>query len=221
MATLAKGVMRPRSAMLGQFDTFYTCELLVHNRGMDDLGIVRDITALTPRTRFRQDWRAALAGAYMADLTSRVLQPREQADETYRLLSSGLDALESTGWKPPIIFRYELRLLDILGLAPKLRRCACCNKRFAPPDAAWFSARHGGMRGSCCPARSGMEQNVEPDVRAVLDWWDRSEGWKAACSARCTPGQMRAAHGLLGDFLAYHTEQPEAPRRATFDFVGF
>ncbi len=54
VATLIKGSQRPKSLFLGQYDLFYTCELLFYRHERDGLHIARECTPLTRRDRLRR-----------------------------------------------------------------------------------------------------------------------------------------------------------------------
>ena len=42
VTTLVKGAVRPKSAFLGQYDLFYTCDLLYYARATADLHALRE-----------------------------------------------------------------------------------------------------------------------------------------------------------------------------------
>ena len=66
IATMVKGSQRPRSLFLGQYDLFYTCELLYHRRERGGLHIARECSPLKWREGLRRDWRAAAAASSWA-----------------------------------------------------------------------------------------------------------------------------------------------------------
>lgn len=219
LTTLAKGALRPRNAMLGQFDQFYSCELIYYAREKDMVFITREITALATRPRFRTDWRASLAAQYLADLTDRIMPRHEPAPELFDLLEQGLDEFNARGWHPPSLYFHELRLLETLGLHPKLDRCAVCNQPFASGHRAFFSARRGGMVCSSCP-RDGEGHAAGADILAILAHWQRGRDWQVARTARCTPAQLATIRVLTGDFLHYHLDLPPAARDATLNLLA-
>ena len=49
MATIAKGAQRPKSLLLGQYDLFYTCEILFYPRERTGLHVLRECAPLAPR----------------------------------------------------------------------------------------------------------------------------------------------------------------------------
>jgi len=206
--------MRPRNAMLGQFDHLYTCELIYYAQDRDAVYITREITPIQPRTRFRRDWRASVAASYIGDLAARVAPHHEPTPELFHLLDQALNELEQRGWHAPSLFLFEIRLLDLLGFAPKLNGCASCNQPFKSGHSARFSSRRGGMICDACHEPSETYA-IGADVLAMLKFWQSADEWSAARTARCTPRQLETVRHLLGDFLVYHLELKPGIRRET------
>ena len=49
VATSVKGAVRPKSAFLGQYDLFYTCELIYYARTKGELHAIREASAFDAR----------------------------------------------------------------------------------------------------------------------------------------------------------------------------
>ena len=49
LTTSIKGAVRPKSAFLGQYDLFYTCELLYYEREHAGVHVARECSPLAPR----------------------------------------------------------------------------------------------------------------------------------------------------------------------------
>ena len=75
ISTLIKGSQRPKSWLLGQYDLFYTCELLFYAKANEDLHMIRECAPLAPRSGLRQNWRACAAASFVADLLYRISPP--------------------------------------------------------------------------------------------------------------------------------------------------
>ena len=46
VTTLVKGAVRPKSSFLGQYDLFYTCELVYYARAKSELHAIREVSPL-------------------------------------------------------------------------------------------------------------------------------------------------------------------------------
>ena len=117
IASAVKGAVRPKSRFLGQYDLFYTCELLFYARERNGLHATRECTPLDTRSRLRTDWRAFACASYICDLVLRAGIAGHQ-HELYELSVTALDSLCTHGAKPPFLFWFELQFLATLGLAP-------------------------------------------------------------------------------------------------------
>jgi len=205
ISTLAKGAMRPRNPLLGQFDQLYTCELVYYAHERESVFITREVAPLSVRSRLRANWRGAMAGLYMADLVARIMPAHEPAPELFHLLEDVLTCLDEQGWFLPIPLLFELRLLTQLGLAPRLDRCASCDRVFENGDRTRFDVKQGGMVCRACKP-SGHFPEVGADVLAILTLWQRAAGWNIARTSRCSSGQLTSVRELLGEFIGYHLD---------------
>lgn len=218
ISTLAKGAMRPRNPLLGQFDQLYTCELIYYAHERESVFITREVAPLSVRPRLRSDWRGTMAGLYMADLVARIMPAHEPAPELFHLLEEALTCLDEHGWFLPVPMLFELRLLSRLGLAPRLDRCALCDRTFENGDRARFDVKQGGMVCRACRA-SGTFPEMGADVLAILTLWQRSTGWTIARTSRCSPEQLASVRELLGEFLGYHLDLGPRSRDMTMGLL--
>ncbi|MDF3129990.1 DNA repair protein RecO [Kiritimatiellaeota bacterium B1221] len=120
ISTLIKGSQRPKSWLLGQYDLFYTCELLFYARSNEDLHMIRECYPINRRPAFRNNWRACAGASFVSDLLYRISPPMAVANELYTFATQTLDHLEAGNINPALLFWFELKVLDDLGLAPDL-----------------------------------------------------------------------------------------------------
>ncbi len=221
LTTVVKGSQRPKSAFLGQYDLFYTCELLFYAREHNQAHIIRECSPLEPRTAFRKDWRACAAASYLASLVSHISPVGAPQPELYALLESLLDHLAQHGADESALFWFELRLLDHLGFAPRLQSCMDCARDLDPsPLHTGFSYARGGLLCPACARDShGSSPPIAPDILGMLRGWQRAPSLQAARAIRHTPRQTQQAAGLLGVFLSYHLDTPLDSRSIALDIL--
>jgi DNA repair protein RecO (recombination protein O) len=214
IATLIKGALRPKSAFIGQFDLFYTCELLYYIRDRAGLHIARECTPLKPRAPLREKWRACLGASYLADLCARALPDAAAAPPIFDWLDAALDELAEGETPLETILRAELAFLDLLGLRPVLDRCAVCGN---PAGRTSFFAAAGGGRlcGRCAP-RARNAHPAPPDALAILAGWQFAQSPREARAIRCSTRQARDIEALLGAFLCHHLELDPVSRRLAY-----
>ena len=220
LATLLKGAHRPRSMFLGQVDLFYTCELVWYPRDRGTLAIARECCPLKTRDRLRTDWKAAALASYLAGLTAQVSPPEAPHPGLFELLDDALDQVAAGTTGAPVLFWFELKLLEKLGLAPRLERCAACGALLHPSRGADFVVARGGL---ICPHCSGSETSgrprAAPDVVAMMSAWQQAAAPQGPARTRLRPSQWAAVETLLGEFLAYHLDVLPQGRAIALDVL--
>lgn len=214
LVTLIKGSQRPKSLFLGQYDLFYTCELLFYNRDRDGWLIARECNTLSARDRFRTDWRACLAASYLCDLVRTCVPHRTPAPELFQLLHRALEDLNARGADLIHLLWFELALLQKLGLTPQFTACIeCGTSMINQPGAHWVGAR-GGMVCRSCHQRS-QEHGIPlpPDVVAALSHWQRATQPPPVSKIRMEETRQQTAAKALGIFLRMHLDSPLVSRR--------
>ena len=221
VTTLAKGVQKPRSALLGQFDVFYTCEIIYHGRSAFSLAGLRECAPTATRERFRSDWRAAGCASYLCDLVARTSLPGGEPSRIWALLTKALDCLQEQGANALLPRWFEIKLLQAIGLAPQLRRCSGCKSQLdVTARGMRFSPARGGMLCARCAERAGARRFViPPDVLAMMRAWQASESPTIARRTSWSARQCASAERLLGEFLFYHLDTPGTARRLATEIL--
>lgn len=150
LVTSIKGATRNKSAFLGQYDYFYTCELLYYTRNHGGVHIARECTPLELRSKFRTNWRAAQCASWFAALAFHASGSLAPDPTLYRLLTETLDYIAASDSAPSgVVFaRFEAHLLELAGLRPNFTPCKLCN-------IATDTFRFNLASGNCyCPKHS-------------------------------------------------------------------
>ncbi len=208
LTTLAKGAQRPKSAFLGQYDLFYTCELVYYPGTRGPLGILKECASIQVRPELRRDWRACVAASYVADLLNRLTPAGVANGALYRFAGRVLDFLATQGGNANTLHWAELKLLELIGVGPRLLSCVACGSRdFAATEPAAFSIPRGGLL--CQKCRSDTEGAILPvshDTLAMMRSWQEAPTPLMAKRTTCTLQQRTVMDKLLGGFLSYHLE---------------
>jgi DNA repair protein RecO (recombination protein O) len=229
IATIFKGACRPKSPFLGQYDLFYTCDLVYYSRERGGIHIGKECTPILPRDSLRKDWRSAVAASYISDLVSRLLDEGGHNRELYLLARSVLSHLAEHGLKPAVLCWFDLRILKILGLTPQLSKCATCSAVIDKEDTL-LSTSHGGLVCSRCVgqglhrssphASAGRELGLNASELSVLKHWLKSDSPAAAYDTFISREQWIAFSGILGIFLAFHLDILPVSRRIVIEMLG-
>jgi len=220
VATIVKGALRPKSWFLGQFDLFYTCELLYYARHDREVMITRECCPMNPRPALRHHWRACAAASYLADLANRVSPPHAPQASLYAWLEQALNELNDRGLAEGLIYWEELRLLRQLGLAPRLHACMQCRTPLTPSSQASFSSRRGGLLCMRC-AREDRDPAlpVPADVLAMLQHWQATADSNMIRRVRLDRRQTALLERLLGEFLRHHLDLPLPSRDLALSMI--
>jgi len=205
-ATLAKGVQRRRSLLQGQFDIFYTCEVLYYTRAPRGLHILKECASINPRQGFRDDWRKTTTASYLCDLISHLCPPGSGHTGIYRLLERTLDDWEVRVPTPATLVWAELRALEKSGFAPQLDCCTACGDPINSTAPAIFAPDRGGLLCARCVTPTDNRPAMPPDVLAMLRAWQRDATPDMVRRTACQPSQEQSAARLLGAFLTYHLD---------------
>ena len=128
VATAAKGAVRPKSWLLGQYDLNYTCDVLYYARAKGDVHALRDCAPVDRRDALRADFRALALADYFRWLASEFSPQGPDCAAWFDALGNALDALAAEadgappfagGWLAHML-RFELEALHLLGLAPEI-----------------------------------------------------------------------------------------------------
>lgn len=230
IVTSVKGACRPKSAFLGQYDLFYTCDLLFYRREHDSVHAARECAPVALREPIRRNWRAAIAAAYLTDLTARVTAGHQDSETLFDLLSQALDVLADPSGKPArsLLLWYETHLLRSLGVLPDLTLCPSCH----PPERAWLRFSLPSGRFLCehlaRPAAGEAAVTLHRDVQRLFQALCSSETpceaahLVSALASNKSDSGPKLLFGLsrfLGMFIAFHLDVPSAVRRVALEML--
>lgn len=239
MAMIIKGAQRPRNYFLGQYDLFYTCEVLFYLRLFQGLHIVKECYPLKERCAFRTCWPGTACASYFTGLTAKTSPFYAPQSAMYALLETALDFFAAEpAWQAHAapgqirpngqtlqigLFWLELKLLDAMGFAPRLNNCLKCHQSLAEAHQAVptaFSAARGGIFcGRCAGAQEGDAAPISQDVLALLRFWQSSKNIQAVRNVVCRERQLQEAGKILGNFLQHHLETENTGRAIALNIL--
>ena len=197
IATIVKGAVRPKSAFLGQYDLFYTCELVYYVRAKGELHAIREVAPVNAREYLRGRFRATALASYASYLVKEHCPHSSEADEWYGFLGGFLDGLEGDFDFGRKMVSLEMAFLEMAGLSPDF-------------SGADFSAEVIPFSIGLGRAGTGAKTLQLPSGAARL----------VAAGAECadtesSAADITAAIRFLGLFMRYHIDMPPDIRRNT------
>ena len=204
LVTSVKGAARPKSAFLGQFDLFQTCELLYYAAARDGVHVARECCTLRRRDNLRENWRAEHCASWFAALAEIAASSDAASPDLFGLFGETLDVLDACpGAPPPALFaRFEAKALSFLGLRPN----------FGPPDAAGpvrFDLAAGRPAAPGDPASDPVVRLPAAAVSLFALLAASPSVGPGSSFLRETPPGTHALLRFLGLFVRYHL--PDAP----------
>jgi len=214
VTTVVKGACRPKSAFLGQYDLFQTCELLFYRRDHEGVHAIRECAPVNFRSALREDWRRVTTASYFCDLAFRVAQSGQESSALYEWLASALDACLEGAVTTAHVLKYELDLLRHAGFMPKLSTCPICHTTAQP----WLKFGLESGR-PLCP-HMGVAHAREPAVTIHRDVMECLKKMAEPASTPDDAPEVSLGPGrFLGIFLSFHLDIPATPRRLAFELL--
>jgi DNA repair protein RecO (recombination protein O) len=118
IATVAKGARRPQSPFLGKLDLFYVADFLCSRSRRSDLHILREVGLRELHAALRQNLASLRQATYGTALVEQATETETPLPAIYDLMLDFLDHLCKRSNGPQAVFRFELKLLQELGLEP-------------------------------------------------------------------------------------------------------
>lgn len=223
LSTMIKGAMRPKSLFLGQYDLFYTCELLYYRKERNGLHIAKECYPINTRPELRSDWRSAACASYMSDMLQRVSFRGGHQPELYQLASLSLDSLTEQKSQTQFMFWFELHLANLLGIKPQFDSCTRCKANILESGQTRISFSHGGLICErCSVVESGQSvktASVGADIISMIKSWQAAETPKSLQNVRCSKNQLLALREILGTFISFHLEMNPKSRTKAFEIM--
>jgi len=120
LATVAKGARRPKSPFLGKLDLFYEADFSFSRSRRSDLHVLREVTLRETHRRLREDVVALQRAAYACAFIEQATETETPLPAVFGLLEQFLAMASQGKAAVPMVFAFELKLLQELGLAPDL-----------------------------------------------------------------------------------------------------
>ncbi|HZT13953.1 MAG TPA: DNA repair protein RecO [Candidatus Baltobacteraceae bacterium] len=147
MDAIAKGVRRTKSHLAGRLEFASRVALGMHRGRSLDVVVSADLEDAQWPDLVRPD-RFAAANIVL-ELIDGFCEPDLPLPDVYALLTGALSAISRSEAPMELLPRFQLRLLEALGLAPPLETCVRCGKSIAS-SGAWLDPEQGGFACDAC-----------------------------------------------------------------------
>lgn len=223
LTTIVKGAVRPKSSFLGQYDLFYSCEVLFYARERNGSHVLRECSAINTRPILRDKWGAAATASYFCELASKLTETGESGPGFYCLLDSALDFLCSRAVDRSSILWFEIQAAESAGLAPRLSSCVKCGGNPVSSDGSFsFSPSGGGVVCDKCVEQYRSDRTtMSPGARNTMLRWQAAVVPDASAMGRRSTGERLVGEtdNLIRRFMEFHVSIPLAGRGIVMELV--
>lgn len=210
---VAKGVRKAKSKLVGGTTLFAYGQYFYYQRTEHKLGVLCQYALKESFRELREDLPKIAYAAYLVELVDEMLPEDEANERVFVLLLTTMHLLKTQD--PVLLLRiFELRLLAILGLVPRLDRCAECGAVIGDEAELRFSARLGGIVCENCMQADPFAMRFSGETRKLMELFLRINLQKLT-SVRVSPLARQEMEKLLRVYLNFQLEK----RLKSVDFM--
>lgn len=209
---VARGARSPRSRLGGSLEVGTDLDAVFDVRPGRDLGYLREVSSHTSYLGGKRDLAAIGAGLGILEIVERVI-PEGGGDAA--LLDEVRGALAALGGGAGrshalvILYAFELRLLDRLGIGPDWEACATCGSDL--DRGGWLDVRAGTLNCRACGRSASQCHAVSSAALARIATLGSCSWVEVAGVELPEPGMRRSIGLLLHRLLGMHVERYRLP----------
>ena len=122
IATVAKGARRAQSPFRGKLDLLYELDFSFNRSRRSDLHTLCEVSLRETNAALRRDYTSLQQAAYCIALVEQSTETETPLSGVYELMHGFIQQLSRQPPQPQLVFGFELKLLQELGLHPDLEK---------------------------------------------------------------------------------------------------
>jgi DNA repair protein RecO (recombination protein O) len=167
LRAVARRSHSPRRHSASYYQPLMLLRTILFGRPAQPLYRINTVDIVSPLRVLHEDFELLRCGLYMTELLDVTTHEREPLPELFALFQLALEQLTHLTNPAPLLRRFELRLLEIMGYTPQLFYCARCAGQLRPHERT-FSPTLGGLVCSACAPEVRHSMTISPATRAYL-----------------------------------------------------
>jgi DNA repair protein RecO (recombination protein O) len=176
LVTLAKGVKRKYSKMMGHVDLFSYGEIIFSKaRFRDRLSILTEAAAFETFPKLRVDLAGYYAACHAAELLLNLTAEDDACPELFDEFLGMLRRLEEVVDPAVALYSFEAHLLVLTGFMPEVSCCVVCGKENRERRTAFGPSQGGVVCSDCAPGEPGLVRDVPTGALTLLGRLARRE----------------------------------------------
>jgi DNA repair protein RecO (recombination protein O) len=202
LGALAKGGRRPKGPFESALDVLALCRIVFIHKSSETLHL---LTEARLERRFRAATRnlsCLYAGYYVAELLDGLTDTGDPHPELFTSANETLKRLDQQEAVGPLVLRFEMTALGLLGHLPSLDQCVGCAARLDREPTVAFGLLAGGVL--CTDCRPGQRQVVRvgrQTIETLKRFADQqSEGWRDVEEKVVGGGELR---GVINQYISH------------------
>jgi DNA repair protein RecO (recombination protein O) len=199
---IAKGALRSKRRFVASLEPFTHVRLGFRSRAQSDLCFIESAEIVRAARRLAFDLDRYAYSTYVVELIDSMVEGREAEPAMFDLTEATLQRIDSSPEvpSPEWLRHFEMRLLALAGLEPRLEHCARCQRLPSEDQGFHFNPRTGTLLCHACADGSGMavSSGAVRYLSALRDGF----------AAEPTGGSAGEARVLLQTFIAHHARRP-------------
>jgi DNA repair protein RecO (recombination protein O) len=171
MSLIAKGSKRKRAHSQGAIDLFQLLELVFIEKPAAHLHLLTESRVLEEFPGLRRKLARGYGAFFVAELLLGLTEESDPNPALFDLAVTVLGMLAETDRPNVVLHAFEMRLLELIGLVPRLNGCAWCGAAIQPKAASGevaFAASAGGVICSKCEGAVAERTYVSAGALAML-----------------------------------------------------
>ncbi len=211
---ISKGVRAPEARFVSAYELLALDDIVFYERKKKNLFFLSQCDLINYFPRIRESLERLSYAAYFADFLDSATASREKNPRIYELLSNSLFLLSGNASPKRVARIFEIKLLAILGLMPRLRECVSC-ERVPGKEKARFSFSLGGVLCENCFVK---DKSAGPVLAGTLNFIShiRNLPFERIKQIKVSKRVGAEVEKLLRGFINYHLDL----RLKSREFIG-
>ena len=168
---VAKGARSFKNRFGGSLEPFTYCRLELFKKGSSNLFRIESADIIKSFQKLRDDLTLILHASSIIDVLRKLTPFEEPSRVIFSLLYKSLERIAAGDPVDKILFYYQIRLLYISGVGPRLDGCLKCNKEIKDTKVIISMSDGGPMCPSCSRKTDGRHIVVTGGTIAVIRRW--------------------------------------------------
>ncbi len=210
---IVRGVRGPRGTCGGaNMEIFVLDEIVFYERRKSDIFTISQCDLVEFFAPVRGSLEKLAYAAYLAELMDSVTALGDRSREAFDLLLNSLILLAGDSSAKRVARIFEIKLLHLLGLMPKLESCTGCGGTV--DGSARFSFRNGGL---ICKKCLQSDRDARPILQGTVKFIEhiRSLPFERVARIKVASEVGHELERILRKFLDFHIER----RLKTVEFL--